>query len=150
MGIWILDVSIGNTKRCQSIEVQGSWLGSQKHNWDYTCSSWSLEWVFVVPGSNLIYKPLNILAGASTWQNLTAWLERGQKLMHYTAMLGLLLRTPYRNSELWMRMIRFVYIFGFSIFFFFFFFSFFSFFFLHQLNEIVSQLLNSMLLSTFI
>ena len=107
MGIWILDVSIENTKRCQSIELQGSWPGSQKHNWDYTCSSWFLEWVFVVPSSNLIYRPLNILAGASTWQNLTAWLERGQKPMHYTAVLGLLLRTPYRNSELWMRMIRF-------------------------------------------
>ena len=107
MGIWIIDVSIGNTKRCQSIELQSSWPGSQKHNWDYTCSSWFLEWVFVVPSSNLIYRPLNILAGASTWQNLTAWLERGQKLMHYTAVLGLLLRMPYRNSELWMRMIRF-------------------------------------------
>ena len=67
---------------------------------------------FVVPGSNLIYRPLNILAGASTWQNLTAWLERGQKLMHYTAVLGLLLRMPYRNSELQMRMIRFDYISG--------------------------------------
>lgn len=72
----------------------------------------------------LIHGPLILLAGASTWQNLTAWLERGRKPMHYTPVLDLLLRMPYRNSRLWMRVIRFVYVSGYQSF-------------LHRLNEML-------------
>lgn len=94
---------------CQEIPAQNqnAVSGSTMNNWDYT-SNWF--WNSALGCINC--GPLIFWSGASTWQNLTAWLEREQKLMDYIAVHDLLLRTPCRNSNCWMRVIRFVHICG--------------------------------------